>query len=122
MSRPDHRAVINEKTIADFKRVVEQTSILQQEPNRLIAPTPPIEGAFWCVEFPQFEGYIGRMVDEWNEQLRCPNCGKTGIASLSQSEGERTPTVQSVSDGFKVVQTQHGPNLQCETCNVSVDP
>jgi hypothetical protein len=35
------RAIINEKTIADFKRAVEQTSILRQEPNRLIAPTPP---------------------------------------------------------------------------------
>jgi hypothetical protein len=62
------------------------------------------------------------MADEWNEQLRCPNCSKTGMASLSQSEGDQTSIVQSVSDGFKVVQTQYGPDFQCETCNVSVDP
>jgi hypothetical protein len=29
------------------------------------------------------------MADEWNEQLQCPNCSKTGIASLSQTKATR---------------------------------
>jgi hypothetical protein len=62
------------------------------------------------------------MTDAWNEQLRCPNCGKTGTASLSQGDRADTPTVQGISEGFKVVQTDYGPNFRCETCNVSVEP
>jgi len=52
------------------------------------------------------------MTDEWNESLRCPTCGKTGIASLSQ-DNDDAPTVQSVPDGFKVVATQYGPDFLC---------
>jgi hypothetical protein len=61
------------------------------------------------------------MTDEWNEQLRCPHCRRTGVARLSQGEHD-TPTVQIVPDGFKVVQTSYGPNFECATCNVAVDP
>jgi hypothetical protein len=50
--------------------------------------------------------------DEWNEQLRCPKCRKTGIASLSQGQRDDIPTVQGVvPDGFKVIQTQYGPDF-----------
>lgn len=62
------------------------------------------------------------MTDEWNETLRCPQCGKTGMASLLQGDGDEAPTVQSVSDGFKAVATEYGPDFQCGTCNVAVDP
>jgi hypothetical protein len=62
------------------------------------------------------------MTDDWNERLRCPNCGKTGMASLSQDDHADTPTVQSVSEGFKVVQSAYGPNFRCGTCNVAVEP
>jgi hypothetical protein len=62
------------------------------------------------------------MADQWNEQLRCPNCGKTGIASLSQGQSDDTPTVHSVPDGFKVVDSRYGPDLRCGTCDVAVDP
>jgi hypothetical protein len=61
------------------------------------------------------------MNDEWNENLRCPTCGKTGVASLSQHNGDAA-TVLSVPDGFKIVATQHGPDFQCTTCNVAVVP
>ena len=61
------------------------------------------------------------MKDEWNESLRCPTCGKTGRASLSQDSGDM-PTVLSVPDGFKIVATRYGPNFQCTTCNVAVVP
>jgi hypothetical protein len=62
------------------------------------------------------------MIDEWNEELRCPNCGKTGIAGLSQGERDSTPTAQSIPDGFKVVKTKFGPYFHCGTCDVAVDP
>jgi hypothetical protein len=62
------------------------------------------------------------MIDQWNEKLRCPNCGNTGMASLSQGKSDDTPTIQSVPDGFKVIQTQYGPDFHCGTCNVAVDP
>ena len=74
------------------------------------------------MEFPEFGVYIGLMTDEWSEQLRCPQCRKTGMASLSQGEDHQTPTALSVPDGFKIVQTEYGPNFQCETCNVAVLP
>jgi len=59
------------------------------------------------------------MRDQWNENLRCPTCGKTGKASLSQDNGD-APTVDLVPDGFKVVITVHGPNFHCEICEVAV--
>jgi hypothetical protein len=63
------------------------------------------------------------MTDEWNESLRCPRCGKTGMASLSQEDDADISTVQSVPDGFKVIITPHGvPDFQCTTCDVTVLP
>jgi len=60
--------------------------------------------------------------DEWNEKLRCPQCGKTGMAGLSQSDDADRPTAQIVPDGFKVVATTFGPNFHCTACNVAVVP
>jgi hypothetical protein len=62
------------------------------------------------------------MKDEWNETLRCPTCGKTGMANLWQDEDAETATVQRVPNGFKIVQTECGPNFNCEACNVAVSP
>jgi hypothetical protein len=62
------------------------------------------------------------MSDEWKEELRCPECAKTGVASLSQSENADIPTVRSVPDGFKVVTTQYGPNFYCATCDIEAAP
>jgi hypothetical protein len=62
------------------------------------------------------------MTDEWKEDLRCPECGKTGIASLSQREGADIPTILSVPDGFKVISTEYGPDFHCGTCNIAVAP
>jgi hypothetical protein len=60
------------------------------------------------------------MKDEWNENLRCPTCGKTGIASLCQDEDADKPTVICVPSGFKIVADEYGPDFHCETCNVAV--
>ena len=61
------------------------------------------------------------MKDMWNENLRCPNCGKIGRASLSQDNGD-TPSIQLVPAGFKIVDTEHGPNFRCADCDVAVKP
>jgi hypothetical protein len=58
------------------------------------------------------------MTDQWTEKLRCSACTNSGIADLSQCDGDQTPTVLSVLDGFKVVQTEYGPDFHCATCNV----
>jgi hypothetical protein len=57
------------------------------------------------------------MADIWNENLRCPTCQATGIVNLSQVPGDDTPTVRSISDSFKVAQTEYGPNFHCATCD-----
>jgi hypothetical protein len=62
------------------------------------------------------------MTDEWNEELRCPDCGKTGMASLSQASGDDMPTVQSVPEGFKAVNTEYGPHFRCGACDIPAAP
>jgi hypothetical protein len=59
------------------------------------------------------------MKDQWYENLRCLTCGKTGKASLSQDDDD-APTIQILPDGFKVVDTKHGPDFFCGTCDVAV--
>jgi hypothetical protein len=62
------------------------------------------------------------MTDEWNEKLRCPICRKTGMAWLSQGDGDETPTFHCVPEGFKVVETEYGGNFLCIACDVAVEP
>jgi hypothetical protein len=67
-------------------------------------------------------GKGAQMIDQWDEKLRCPQCHNTGMTSLSQFKDANMPTVDRVSDGFKVVQTEYGPNFHCGTCNVRAIP
>jgi hypothetical protein len=62
------------------------------------------------------------MDEQWTETLRCPQCPKTGPASLTQGVYDETPRVNSLPDGFKVVDAQYGPSFDCEDCGVEVDP
>jgi hypothetical protein len=62
------------------------------------------------------------MTDEWSETLRCPQCGKTGMASLSQRDDTNIATVHGVPDGFEVVATLYTPNFHCTSCSVAVAP
>jgi len=62
------------------------------------------------------------MTDKWNEPLRCPQCGNIGIVNLFQSEGVDMPTVDRITDSFKVVQTDYGPNFHCGACDVPALP
>ena len=61
------------------------------------------------------------MIEDWYEKLRCPKCRRTGMASLIQPKGKKTPTVQDVPDGFKVVKTPSGSEFRCETCDIAVE-
>jgi hypothetical protein len=60
-------------------------------------------------------------IDEWDEKLRCPSCGKTGTVSLFQASSDM-PTVLSITGGFKAIQTEYGPDFRCGTCDIAVDP
>ena len=61
------------------------------------------------------------MKDVWNETLRCPTCGKIGRATLCQDNGD-TPNIQLTPDGFKAVNTEHGPDFRCADRNLAVKP
>lgn len=57
----------------------------------------------------------------WIEHIRCPRCGKTGDAELSEiatfeNRFDRVPV------GFKVVTNTYGSDFHCETCNIPVAP
>jgi hypothetical protein len=65
---------------------------------------------------------VPSMTDQWNEELQCPQCRNTGVASLSQPEDAEMPTVEVVPDGFKAMQTEYGPDFHCGACNVPVKP
>jgi hypothetical protein len=62
------------------------------------------------------------MIDQWNEQLECPQCRNSGIARLSQPEYAEMPTVEGVPDGFKAIHTEFGPNFHCGACDIEVVP
>ena len=61
------------------------------------------------------------MIEDWYEKLRCPKCGKTGMATVGQPQGKKTPAAEFVPDGFKVVRTRNGPDFHCETCRIAVE-
>jgi hypothetical protein len=61
------------------------------------------------------------MVEDWYEKLRCPKCGKSGMASVALPPGKKTPAVEAIPDGFKVVKTRNGPDFRCETCGIPVE-
>lgn len=62
------------------------------------------------------------MIDQWTEQLTCPQCRNVGMASLSHPEGADVPNVEGVPDGFKAVQTDYGPNFYCGDCDIPAAP
>jgi hypothetical protein len=62
------------------------------------------------------------MADRWDEPLRCSRCRNTGMPSLSQFKDAQMPTVELVTAGFKVVQTEYGPDFHCAVCKVAAAP
>jgi hypothetical protein len=56
--------------------------------------------------------------EHWTEVLRCPNCGLTGLANLSQPEHAGAGIViDAMSEGFKAISSQYGDTFFCEGCN-----
>jgi hypothetical protein len=64
-----------------------------------------------------------RMRDQWIEKLVCPNCRKTGNAELSQTDKLSWDILaDSVSEGFNVIQVEHGIEFHCASCDIPVEP
>jgi hypothetical protein len=61
------------------------------------------------------------MINDLYKMLRCPKCGKTGMASVVQPNGRKLPEVESVPRGFKVVKTRNGPDFHRKTCAVAAE-
>ena len=61
------------------------------------------------------------MVEDWYEKLRCPKCGKTGMAIVVQPKTRKLPAVESVPRGFKVVKTRKGPDFRCKNCDIAAE-
>ena len=66
--------------------------------------------------------------DEYKANLRCPGCGRTGVAELSELDGysyvfgSQSTRVESLPEGFKKVASTDqigGVDLFCAQCNVS---
>jgi hypothetical protein len=61
--------------------------------------------------------------DRWIEKLKCPECGGTGKAELSTADGRSWDVrVDSVPEGFKVIQCEYGGNFYCALCEIPVEP
>jgi hypothetical protein len=70
-------------------------------------------------------GNIRRMSarDHWVETLTCRRCRRIGIAHLSTEDRlSWTVEVHSVSEGFKVIQSENGSNFYCSSCERPVEP
>jgi uncharacterized Zn finger protein len=54
----------------------------------------------------------------WTEVLRCPNCGLTGVANLSQPKhADAVIVIDTISQGFKATSSQYGDTYLCEGCD-----
>jgi hypothetical protein len=61
--------------------------------------------------------------NHWVENLKCPQCGKTGAADLSTADGQSwTVQVDSTPKGFKVIQSENSSNFYCVFCDRPVEP
>jgi hypothetical protein len=43
------------------------------------------------------------------------------MASVILPKGRKTPAVESVPSGFKVVKTRNGPDYHCKKCGIAVE-
>jgi predicted RNA-binding Zn-ribbon protein involved in translation (DUF1610 family) len=64
--------------------------------------------------------------DRWTADLRCPKCGNSGSAHLSQedgwsfSNGDQSTQIDSVPDGFRAQRTKSsfGIKFFCVNCGI----
>jgi hypothetical protein len=55
--------------------------------------------------------------DHWTEVLRCPYCGQTGVAVLSQPTGSDSVIVETLPASFKAVTSKYGDTFYCVVCD-----
>jgi hypothetical protein len=55
--------------------------------------------------------------DHWVEVLRCPRCKNTGTAELSELGSSFDIKVDSLPEGFRVFESEHGINFYCSSCD-----
>jgi hypothetical protein len=61
--------------------------------------------------------------EHWIENLMCRRCSKDGIAVLSTEDKlSWIVQVESVPEGFRVVQSENGSNFYCSSCDRPVEP
>ncbi len=67
---------------------------------------------------------LGMARDCWVENLKCPNCRKTGEAHLSATdEYSWDVQVDSFPEGFKVIRLENGlPYFYCVSCDTPAEP
>jgi hypothetical protein len=71
---------------------------------------PPTPGAYWLDGRPmERETSVFEMPQDWHRQT-------------VSGERDNTPTVESIPNGFKAVQTEYGPDFRCGACDIAVDP
>jgi Zn finger protein HypA/HybF involved in hydrogenase expression len=62
--------------------------------------------------------FVMAAFEHWTEILRCPNCGLTGVANLSEPSLVGTAIViDNISEGFKAISSQYGDTFYCEGCD-----
>jgi hypothetical protein len=67
--------------------------------------------------------YFRMARDHWVEILRCPNCQRRGYASLSATDRlSWDAQVDSIPEGFKVIQSQSVSNFYCDFCDRPAEP
>lgn len=66
--------------------------------------------------------------DRWETDLKCPKCGLTGHAMMSEEDhpwvgSDFGRSIDSLSEGFKVVHRKPSQNSEilCAECNVKVE-
>jgi len=61
--------------------------------------------------------------DSWVENLRCPQCGKIGIAELSTADDQSWAIqVDSIPKGFQFIQSKDSSNFYCAFCDRPAEP
>jgi hypothetical protein len=73
-----------------------------------------------ALENDRVRAHIGRMAREkYESMLRCPMCGRTGLADMSDDKSHKTgdydTRVESVTQGFEI----KGKDAICSACQVS---
>jgi hypothetical protein len=67
--------------------------------------------------------YTMTVRDHWIENLRCRRCRTSGIAVLSTEDKlSWAVQVESVPEGFRVIEFENAINFYCSACDRPVEP